>query len=359
MINTWKYRIGILISLALLVWFLATIEIQEMLNSLLAAQYVYLLPGILLYIFGVYLRAVRWKLLLNHIKSINTLKLFSVVTIGYMANNILPFRLGELIRSYYISETEDISKTTALVSIFVERILDSITLLFFIAAISLVIPLYTTFNSIEISSSIIWKVLIIIFTLIFLGSFLVLMFSSFFPEQIRDKSSNLIRYFPDRFQQRAITLVEYFLEAIKPLRNPRTLGNLFLLSVPIWLLEAGLFTSIAYSFGIQNNFPGFLQLLIAMTVITSAANIGSSLPAAPGGIGLFEIITREALILLSIIPMDRTLAAGFATITHAALLLPMILLGQIFLWTNHVSLKKLSMAGRTKESPTPSQNTKK
>ncbi len=79
-----------------------------------------------------------------------------------------------------------------------------------------------------------------------------------------------------------------------------------------------------------------------MTSVTAVANIGSSIPAAPGGVGLFEIVARETLVLLPDSHIDRAVAAAFATVVHAALLIPMIVLGQLFLWAGHVSLRRLS-----------------
>ena len=79
-----------------------------------------------------------------------------------------------------------------------------------------------------------------------------------------------------------------------------------------------------------------------MVLVTSVTNIGGSVPAAPGGLGLFEIIARETLVFSTLDAVDRTVAAGFAVVVHAVILLPMIILGQVFLWAGHVSLRRLS-----------------
>ena len=83
------------------------------------------------------------------------------------------------------------------------------------------------------------------------------------------------------------------------------------------------------------------MLLIAV-LITSIANIGASLPSSPGGIGLFELFTRESLVILSIVGLDRASAGAYALTVHAALLIPVILLGQMFLITGNTSLKGLA-----------------
>ena len=78
--------------------------------------------------------------------------------------------------------------------------------------------------------------------------------------------------------------------------------------------------------------------------MTAIANIGSSIPFTPGGIGLFEILTRETLVFLPMASIDRSIAAGFATVSHALLLLPPVLLGQLFLWYKHIRLQSLFMS---------------
>ena len=91
------------------------------------------------------------------------------------------------------------------------------------------------------------------------------------------------------------------------------------------------------------------EMATAMVLVTAIANIGSSVPAAPGGLGLFELVARETLVLLPLGPVDRALAGGFAALVHAVLILPMIVLGQVLLWWHHVSLGGLARAGGERE----------
>ena len=67
--------------------------------------------------------------------------------------------------------------------------------------------------------------------------------------------------------------------------------------------------------------------------------------AVKGGIGLFELVARETLILLPLAAIDRSTATAYVTVVHAVLLLPMIVLGQVFLLSGSVSLRRLWQAG--------------
>ena len=89
-------------------------------------------------------------------------------------------------------------------------------------------------------------------------------------------------------------------------------------------------------------------MVSASILVTGITNIGSSVPAAPGGLGLFELIARESLVLMPHGTVSRPDAAAFAALTHACLLIPIIALGQMFLWANGLSLLSLS---RRKANP--------
>ena len=125
--------------------------------------------------------------------------------------------------------------------------------------------------------------------------------------------------------------------------------------MPIWLTEAAVFYVMGFPFGIDDAHSGPGQMAVTMILVTAITNIGSSIPAAPGGLGLFELIARETLVLGPLASVDRSVAAGFAVVVHAAILLPMIVLGQLFLWANHISLRRLSRAGRRDEVASPQQ----
>lgn len=349
MINRAKFWVGIGISVVLLVLFLVTVDIGQMLEALAEANYVYVVPAMALYIVAVIFRTLRWQVLLRHMRFISIRRLFPVVTIGYMANNLLPMRLGELVRSYYVGERENISKASALMTIFVERVLDALTLLFFIAAIALFVPLAGLAEAFGDSWGIAWPLLVAAISLPFIAAFGTLLLFALFPEKTRDLTMLVVRPLPQRFESPLRNLVDYFLHGLIPLRSPRTLALLFLLSIPVWLFEAGLFFMIGFSFGLHHVYDNLGQMAVAMVLVTAIANIGSGVPAAPGGIGLFELAARETLVLLPLAAVDRSVAAGFAAVTHAALLLPMIVMGQVFLWAGHISLRKLSQAGRVEQ----------
>ena len=345
MIRSRKLWLGLGISVLLLGLFLKTVEIDRMLDALTGANYAYVVPAVGLYLISVLFRTIRWRLLMHHMGPVTVRRLYPVVVVGYMANNLLPLRLGELVRSYYVSEREGLSKTSALATILVERVLDAVMLLLFIAIIALFVPLSNLAEAFGDWSGVPAPLLVIGFSAPFLIAMALLLAFAAFPEKTSAAAAFVLKPAPSGVERMASDLVGLFLEGLLPLRSPRMLVSLLALTAPIWLFEAGLFFLIGYSFELDEAFIDLGDMAVAMVLVTAIANIGSSIPAAPGGVGLFELVARETLVLLPLADVSRSVAAAFATVVHAALLLPMIGLGQVFLWAEHLSLRGLSRAG--------------
>jgi uncharacterized membrane protein YbhN (UPF0104 family) len=344
-----KLWIGLGVSVALLALFLLTIDVGRMVDALADANYVWVVPAIALYLVSVVFRTLRWRVLLAHMKLVSVSRLFPVVVVGYMANNILPMRLGELVRSYYVGEREGVSKNAALATIFVERVLDALTLMVFIIVIALFIPLGGVAEGFGDRSGIAWPLLVLGATLPFVAMFGVMVAVARYPVAAQSVVDRIAGLLPDRVGGLASSLGATFILGLVPLKSARAIALLFFLSVPIWLFEAGLFYMIAISFDLQNPMGGHGNLMVAAVLVTAVANIGASVPAAPGGIGLFELIARETLVLLPLGMVDRAVAGGYVAVVHAVLLLTMIVMGQGILWADHVSLRRLWRWGRPQD----------
>ena len=337
-----EFWIGIGISLLLLILFLTTSGFTKMVSSLATANYLYVGPSVIIYLLSLYFRTVRWQLMMNHIRPIPIKSLYPVVIIGYMANNLLPFRIGEIVRTYYLNQREGVSQTSALASILIERVLDAITLLLFITVVSQFAPLKALTDGLGKWLGIPPLLLIVGFSAPFLLAMALLILIASRPKTAKYTIPLLAGLVSSRLQKTVSDLVDLFITGLTPISQPSTLIKLMALSVPIWLLESVLFLLIAYSFDLNTVYKTISDMIMAMTLVTAISNIGSSIPAAPGGIGLFELVTRETLLLLPFGEIQRPVAAAFATVTHATLLIPIIVIGQILLWRQHVSLKVIS-----------------
>ena len=285
-----KFWIGFGISAVLLALFFLTVDIGRLGEELASANYIFLVPAVALYLVSVGFRTLRWKWLLRHMKQIGWLRLYPVVVVGYMANNLLPMRLGELVRSYYVGEREGISKVSALVTIFVERLLDALTLLLFIAAIALFVPLAGLAEGFAERSGVPWPLLATALSVPFVAAFAVLLLLSLSPSRAKALAISVIRLLPHRFHARLQDMLETFLHGLVPLRSPGTIAVLFILTVPIWLFESGLFFVIGFSFDLHEMYDSPGEMAIALVLVTACTK-----PTLYSQIGGETMLTAVAL----------------------------------------------------------------
>ncbi|HND76167.1 MAG TPA: lysylphosphatidylglycerol synthase transmembrane domain-containing protein, partial [bacterium] len=123
------------------VW-LATrgIDWTQLGSSLTSISLTLVIFSVIINQFSLWLRAWRWKFLLAPLKDVPTLSLFSNVSIGFMINNILPFRLGEIARGYILKKEHQISFTASMATVVVERVIDVISLLTVFGVLVIIFP---------------------------------------------------------------------------------------------------------------------------------------------------------------------------------------------------------------------------
>jgi len=127
--KNWKSWLGFVISVGILYLAFHRIDFRLLLESLQDANYLYLIPIVAIIFLSMALRALRWGYLLRPLKKIGFPNLFEGILIGFMANNVLPVRMGEFVRAYIIGRSEKISKTASFGTIVVERLFDGFTVL--------------------------------------------------------------------------------------------------------------------------------------------------------------------------------------------------------------------------------------
>src|SRR5690606_24233893 len=121
--------LGFVISGVFVYLALRGLNLREVWLDLRGANYWWLVPGVLVYFVAVWARTWRWHYLLRPIKRIRLAELFPVVVIGYMGNNVYPFRAGEVIRAYVLERNEGVRISASLATIVVERIFDGLVML--------------------------------------------------------------------------------------------------------------------------------------------------------------------------------------------------------------------------------------
>jgi uncharacterized protein (TIRG00374 family) len=325
-----RLAIGIVVSLFFLYWALSLVgNVREAVASLQGANYWFLLPALVAYFAGVWLRAVRWHYLLRPVKSLSPGRLFPVVVIGYMANDVLPARLGELVRAYVLGEQEGVPKTTTLGTIVVERLFDGLAMLIFVALVALVVPLNAQIAQI-------FRIGAILFIAVLVALFAI---GSSRPRAVR-LIEGVEKILPDSLRGKVGATADRFLQGMDALQSAHLSAMVLALSLGAWLCEATMYAIVALGFGLGLGFPAYM-------LTTAVANLGAMVPAAPGYVGTFDFGALASLRLFNASPGQ---AAGYVLVLHLALLAPVTLLGFYYLWRANLSLRTL---GQLTRPPTP------
>jgi len=316
-----RFWIGVGISILFLFLFLYRTDFAEMGEALGEANYLFLLPGILIYFVGVFFRSLRWQYLLKPLGTFSSFRLFPLIVIGFLVNNVLPARLGIVARAYILGEKEGKSKMAIGGTMVVEQVFDGVTLLLFAAIISLFVPLEgLTQQAVYVAAG------------LFLGA-LALCFTLVYSQRLSRRAiALLVRILPKRWRGRAEKWLILLIEGLGIMRSPGKLLTVLTISVLVWLSEAGTFYMIGFAFDLGLPFHVFL-------LAASVANLAWALLMTPGGLGPFDYFVKQ--ILWKGFGVTEAVATSYVVALHAIILLPMIALGFVFLWMENLSLAKI------------------
>tara|TARA_B110000263_G_C15276146_1_gene495968 strand:- start:551 stop:1501 length:951 start_codon:yes stop_codon:yes gene_type:complete len=300
--NIIKITIPLLISVSFISYALKDFNYILFLNSLKNANYGYIIFAILLLIFIIFLRAVRWNFLF--IKELDINSLYKSQLIGYMGNNIFPLRLGELLKAYYLEKKSKISKYEVLGTIILERVLDlvGLVLLFLIllnsSLFELIDPIYI---------KIIYSILIFTFVALLVSSRL-----------------NKVKNF--KFKNKFFLILNDIISGFSNINSFNFLLSI-LFTLLIWVGYVIVVFLVQESMYLDLNFIQCVLILFLSSIVLM-------IPSMPGNIGTFEGAVVYTLLLFGI--EDNF---GFAFILHAVSFIPYTLLGLYYLIKERYILK--------------------
>ena len=321
--------IGLIVSLGLLWYALRDLHLGEVWAALQGANYWWLIPGVAVYFVSVWFRAWRWGFLLRGCKRVSANRLFPVVVIGYMGNDILPFRLGEVLRAYVLWRKEAINVGTTFTTAVLERLFDGLTMVLFVLFGLLFVPLSSFLSR-----------LVTVASLVFFGALVVFLFLAAQPGLLRRVAHVLIgRLVPARFRPPLEGLVEGIVLGLESLRSGRDVLILFGVTLWVWILETAKYWLVSFAF------PDLHLPYVAILLMGGAVNLLTALPSLPGYIGTFEVGIK----ILEGIGAPSSAAGSYILALHAILLVPVTLLGLVFMAREGVQWADLGEAARLGE----------
>jgi len=300
------------------------VPLGETWRSMREANYAYVIPSGAAVIASLFVRALRWRLLLGPMKVIPVSSLFSATMIGAMGNNVLPARLGEVVRADAIGRKENVSRSASFATIVVERMMDLFTVLVFLGIVIVYVPFAK-----EIKTGGYTMLAVSVVALAFL----------LFLRVKSASAMKLLRFvcrpLPERMTARVEKMMTSFVDGLEILTKGRHMPAIAALSVLIW---ASLTCSVIFMF---KAFGWNLPLDAAVIVLVATA-FGVMIPAAPGFVGTYHVSCQLALAIYEI---DRASALGYAIVLHATQWIPVTALGLFFFVAANLSFKDIEKTG--------------
>jgi uncharacterized protein (TIRG00374 family) len=325
----WALGAGVLIAGALLWWVLHDVNWPDLEAEIRAANPALILLAIAVATATFPLRVIRWRLLLRaeDDSALPFAPLWHAVAIGFMANNILPFRIGELMRTWAASRLTRARFSASLSSVAVERVFDALTVISMLAVGLLLAGLP---QGVELFGTPVTRLATASGVLVVVALLAAIAVVSF-PAA----AERLIRRLPSEpLADRLVSLVEGIRHGLGVLRSPSRVSAVVAWSVVIWLVNALSFWIMMWAFRLPVGFAGVL-LLQGVLVLGVAA------PTTPGYVGVFEAVIKAVLLLFAV-SADR--AVAYAVTYHITTFLPIVLLGAWSLMRTSLSFATLRKA---------------
>ena len=324
-----QFLLGVGVS-ALCVWLsMKDVRFGEVLTALKGANGVGFVLVMLITLGGFWLRSLRWRYFIQAGRPLSLDSLFSATMIGFMANNVLPFRLGEFVRPWALSRREHLSKTTLLATVVVERAVDMLTLLG-IFGLSMVI--HPVAGDTDAGRLLQWGARLLI------GLCVALTVAVIAIERSRRLAqavvNGLTRPLPVDARAKVGHMLENFIEGLGLFRDLRRLVVVFVLSFAMFLCFALALGVSLWSMGIA--LPWYAGLV--MLVVTA---IGIMVPAAPGYIGTLNIACTAGLALFGV---GKAQSVPFSWFYFFSQWLPITAVGLVYLNREGLSLRALGQA---------------
>jgi uncharacterized protein (TIRG00374 family) len=326
----WKTWLGCIIGTGFLYLVFRRIDLRLLLENLKKADYVYLAPIVIIIFITMALRAIRWGYFLQPIKRIGFHSLFEGILISFMANNVLPARMGEFVRAYIIGGSERISKSASFATVVVERLFDGLTVLGLLTVVLIFVP-FPPGNMPFKTGLLMGGYIAIAICVLTLA---ILAITKVRPGWLLDIVS-LVRPFSATLANKSASGIRSFKEGLLCVESARIMVVAVLYSILIWAVFAYSIYLIGLAFGLKLSLAAVVMVLLAVCLAVM-------IPATPGYIGPYHAAVAYALVLYNI-PLEKALSLSI--VFHAINYLPITLAGFLYLGRHHLTLQKIREAG--------------
>jgi uncharacterized protein (TIRG00374 family) len=260
-----------------------------------------------------FFRAIMWRMTTRPLGKIRFSTLFGGVVVGYMANNFLPFRTGELVRSYFLTSHTKISMVSTFSTVCIERIFDVFSL-----GLLMIIGLAYGIRGLTFHAGKTILIALGVFSILSVSVILLMLRIS----GLENRYSNIL--------SRLLDMLGRFLRPLKQLKHGKTFTIIMIFSIAAWISN---YLSVLAL--IHDLLPFYLKTALLLLLFV---NIGLLIPSSPGSLGVMQIAFWMALAPLGMAKED-SLALSFAY--QGGLFLFTLLIGMPYFLKAHIQLKEV------------------
>ena len=307
-------------SVGCLWWALSDSEISKLQVEMRTIDWRWVCAGALADVLVYVAQGWRWRILLSPISTVRIAQTVRAIYVGLFANEILPFRTGEVIRCYLLNRWSALPLPVVLSSALVERLFDGVWLiLFFVVTLQFTsLPGYV--------DQLAWVLTLVVTLLV--GVLVTVL---------------LARRWAERKVARFPSLV-LLIEDLHAMGNSRSFYLAFLASLPYLALQVVPVYTLMRGFGLD--LPEG-SVLGAAAVVTVVLRLGTVVPSAPGNLGTFQLLAAQAL---SMFITDQALAKRFSFLLWGLVTLPLLLLGFVAMALTGLKLRELQRQAQANAS---------
>jgi hypothetical protein len=278
-----------------------------------------MIPTFITYSFVMLSRAWRWDYIMKSQVPVKFSSSLIGLIIGYMTNNILPFRAGEFMRAVIVARRENKSFSPVLASVVVERIFDGISVLLMLA----VVLIWVKFPAEQAQLAQVLRKGGVGALVVAMGLMVVLYILYLYREPVVALTGKVLKPFGSKLQEFSTRELDKFSQGLTILGKPSRMIAVMLQSILVWVVNMAPIWLVAYGFGIRLSPIGTLLLLCL-------GGFSAAIPAAPGFWGVFHYITSKGIVFLTATSPEKALS--IAIVLHAFYYFPTIIVGLLLLW---------------------------
>lgn len=325
--RTVRIGLSVAISAVFLAFAVRGVDWNQAAAALAAAHYAYVVPILVITVWVLYIRAQRWRILLRPVGTPAMRTLVDATNIGFMANMVLPLRIGEVIRPVLVSRKEREPLSGILATIVLERIFDMFTILFLFGISASAVAV-----SEEVRQ---WGYRLFALAIV-VGAGVALVR---WQEQLALRLLTLVlRPLPAHLREPVDHFFRGFVQALEVVDSPLTFVQLLGWSLYLWLVISAVYLMGLLAFDLP------APLIVGSVAVTAIVAIAVSAPSAPGYIGAFQV---GCTLSLAIFGVSKSDAFAYSIVMHVTQFVGIVGAGLYSLWRGGMTLRQVEEVSET------------